>query len=76
MSTANGKSPHSFMVDALTAQTGREQSRNAFVASALEARQEVAKSDEVMEAADVHGWLLARATKGKAVRPLARKLVK
>ena len=64
------------MVDALTTQIGREESRNAFVASALEARQEVAKYGEVMEAADVHSWLLARAANGKAVRPRARKLVK
>jgi hypothetical protein len=60
--------------DALTAKIGREEDRNSFVASALEARQEVAKSGEVMEAADVHGWLLARATKDKAVRPRTRKL--
>lgn len=76
LAAASGKSPHAFMVDALTTQIGREESRNAFVASALEARQEVAKYGEVMEAADVHSWLLARAGNGKAVRPRARKLVK
>jgi predicted transcriptional regulator len=76
LAAASGKSPHAFMVDALTAQTVREESRSAFVASALEARQEVAQYGEVMEAADVHQWLLARAEKGKAARPRARKLVK
>lgn len=76
LATASGKSPHAFMVDALAAQIGREESRAAFVASALEARQEVAKYGQVMDAADVHKWLLARARGGKAVRPRARKLVK
>lgn len=76
LAAANGKSPHAFMVDALTAQIGREESRNAFVASALVARQEVAKYGQVMEAADVHKWLLTRAEGGRAARPRARKLVK
>lgn len=50
--------------------------RSAFVASALQARQEVARYGQVMEAADVHRWLLARANGGKAVRLRARKLLK
>jgi hypothetical protein len=54
----------------------REEIRGAFVASALEARQEVARYGQVMEAADVHKWLLARAAGGKAARPRARKLLK
>jgi hypothetical protein len=37
-----------------------EEIRGVFVASALEARQEVARYGQVMEAADVHKWLLAR----------------
>jgi len=49
--------------------------RAAFVASALKARQNVARHGKVMAAADVHKWLLARAGGGKAVRPRARKLV-
>jgi len=76
LAAASGKSPHAFMVDALTAQTAREELRRAFVASALEARQQVARYSQVMEAADVHKWLLARARGGKAARPRARKLVK
>lgn len=76
LAAASGKSPHAFMVDALTAQTAREELRGAFVASALEARQEVARYGRVMEAADVHKWLLDRAGGGKAVRPRARKLLK
>ena len=76
LAAASGKSPHAFMVDALATQTAREELRGAFVASALEARQEVARYGQVMEAADVHKWLLARAGGGKAARPRARKLLK
>ena len=76
LAAASGKSPHAFMLDALAAQTAREELRGAFVASALEARQEVARYGQVMEAADVHKWLLARAGGGKAARPRARKLLK
>jgi hypothetical protein len=64
------------MVDALAAQAAREELRGAFVASALEARQDVARYGKVMEAADVHKWLLARAGGRKAARPRARKLVR
>ncbi len=76
LAAASGKSPHAFMLDALAAQTAREELRGAFVASALEARQEVARYGQVMEAADVHKWLLARAGGGKAARPRAKKLLK
>ena len=60
----------------MTAGEAREEIRGAFVASALEARQEVARNGRVIEAADVHKWLLARAGGGKAARPRARKLRK
>jgi len=60
----------------MTVGEAREKIRGAFVASALEARREVALCDRVMEAADVHKWLLARVEGGKAVRPLARKFLK
>ena len=76
LAAAGGKSPHAFMLDALAAQTAREELRGAFVASALQARQEVARYGAVMEAADVHKWLLVRAGGGKAARPRARKLLK
>ncbi len=76
LSAASGKSPHAFMVDALAAQIARDEARQAFVASALEARQDVARYGRVMEAGDVHKWLKARAAGRKAARPRARKLVK
>lgn len=76
LAAASGKSPHAFMVDALTAQIVRVEDRVAFVGAALDARQEVAKYGRVIEAADVHKWLLDRAAGERARRPRARKLVK
>ena len=76
LAAASGRSPHAFMLDALTAQIGREEARSVFVAEALEARQEVATYGQVMEAADVHKWLTDRAAGRKAPRPRARKLVR
>ena len=64
-----------FHEEYVAAQAAREEIRGAFVASALEARQEVVRYGQVMSAADVHKWLLARAGGGKAARPRARKLV-
>ena len=49
LAAASGKSPHAFMIDALAAQAAREEIRGAFVASALEARQEVARYGQMME---------------------------
>ena len=60
----------------MTASKAREELRGAFVASALEAREEVARYGKVMAAADVHKWLLARAGGGKAARPRPRKRLK
>ncbi len=76
LAAASGKSPHAFMIDALASQIAREEQRGAFVAAALQARQEVARYGQVMEASEVHQWLLARAAGAKAARPRARKLVK
>lgn len=76
LAAASGKSPHAFMVDALSAQAAREESRREFVASALKARREVFRHGKVMEAAGVHKWLLARAAGRKAAPPRAKKLVK
>ena len=53
----------------------REELRSAFVASASEARHDVARNGRVMAAADLHKWLLGRAGGGNAARPRARKLV-
>ena len=53
----------------------REEIRSAFVASAPEARHDVARNGRVMAAADVHKWLLGRAGGGNAARRRARKLV-
>ena len=61
---------------ALAIPAEREKIRGAFVASALKARQKLARNGRVMLAADVHKWLLARAGGGAAARPRAKKLLK
>ena len=76
LAAASGKSPHAFMVDALTAQTAQQENRRAFVQSALEAREDVARYGLVHEAADVHKWLLARTAGSKAKFPRPKKLAK
>jgi hypothetical protein len=60
----------------MMASEARKRIRAEFVASALVARREVARNGQVMAAADVHKWLLARAGGNKATRPRARKLLK
>ncbi|MGB7542803.1 MAG: ribbon-helix-helix protein, CopG family [Burkholderiales bacterium] len=76
LAAASGKSPHAFMVDALAAQTAREENRRAFIRSALEAREDVARYGLVHEAAGVHKWLLARAAGRKVKPPRSKKLAK
>jgi predicted transcriptional regulator len=76
LAEASGKSPHAFMLDALSSQITREENRRAFVQSALLAREEVAQYGEVHEAADVHKWLLARAAGKKSSLPAKKKLAK
>ena len=74
LAEASGKSPHAFMLDALSSQITREENRRAFVQSALVARENVARYGEVHEAADVHKWLLARVAGKKAPAPRMKKL--
>ena len=76
LAAASGKSPHAFMVDALAAQTAHAENRRAFVHSALQAREDVARYGLVHEAAGVHKWLLARAAGRKAKPPRSKKLSK
>jgi len=60
----------------MTESKARKRIRSVFVAFALEARKEVARHGQVIEAADVRKWLLVRAGGGKVARPRARKLLK
>ncbi len=71
---AAGKSPHAWMVDAIAAQAALAQRRQAFVASALKAEQEVAEYGLVYDADEVFSYILAKAEGKRAVKPKTRKL--
>ena len=63
----SGKSAHAFMGEALELQTGLAGRRTAFLADALLAREEVARSGLVVDAVEVFDYLKARA-EGRAAR--------
>lgn len=67
------KSPHAFMVEALEAQTALAERRQAFVATALAAEQEVAQYGLVYDADEVFSYLRARVADPGAPRPATRK---
>lgn len=69
-----GKTTHAFMVDALAAQTALAERRQAFVATAVKAEQEVAEYGLVFDADEVFSYLKAKLD-GKCTRhPKAVKL--
>ena len=70
---AAGKSPHAWMVDAIEAQAALEERRQAFVASALKAEQEVAEYGLVYDADEVFSYILAKAEGKRAAKPKPRK---
>jgi predicted transcriptional regulator len=65
---AAGKSPHAWMVDAIEAQAALAQRRQAFVASALKAEQEVAEYGLVYDADEVFSYILAKAECKRATK--------
>jgi len=71
---AAGKTTHAWMVEAIAAQTDLAQRRQAFVASALRAEQEVAQYGLVYDADEVFSYVLAKAEGRKATQPKKRKL--
>ncbi len=71
---ASGKSVHAWMVEAIAAQADLAQRRQAFVASALRAEQEVAQYGLVFDADEVFSYVLAKAEGHRAVKPKKRKL--
>jgi len=68
-----GQSAHAFMVEAIERQTRLAEQRRAFVADALEARDETHRSGLAYPASEVHRYMQARARVEKATRPRARK---
>lgn len=71
---ASGKSAHAWMVEAIEAQAALAERRQAFVDSALQAGQEVARYGLVFDADEVFSYLKARAAGEAASRPEPQKL--
>ncbi len=66
-----GTSPHAFMLGALERETQRAEQRRGFIADALAARVEVARTSTGYDASEVHAYLKARAAAVRAARPKA-----
>jgi predicted transcriptional regulator len=71
---ATGQSPHAFMIEAIEAQTGFAERRRQFIASALDAEREVARSGIVHDGDEVLSYLQARLTGQPTRRPRRRKV--
>ena len=64
-----GKTAHAWMVEAIEMQATLAEKRRAFIADARAAEEEVERTGLVYRAADVHGYIRARASGKKAPRP-------
>ncbi len=70
---ASGKTAHAWMIEAIEAQAALAERRREFVASALEARQEVAQYGLVHDADEVFSYIQAKVEGKAAKRPKLRK---
>ena len=64
-----GRSPHSFMLEALEREVAREERTREFVREALASDARVEEGAAVYRAEDVHAWLDHLAQNRKAPRP-------
>ncbi len=69
-----GKTSHALMIEALSTQMTLFERRQAFIASAVKAEQEVAEYGLVYEADEVFNYLQAKLDGKKTRWPKARKL--
>ena len=60
LALATGTSAHAFMVEALAEQTERAEKRQAFLQSALQAKQHYEQTGIAYAAEDVHNYLKAK----------------
>jgi predicted transcriptional regulator len=74
LARAAGKSPHAFMVDALSAQAELAERRAEFLASAQAAERDVGQYGLVFDADEVLSYMDAKLSGRKTVAPKARKL--
>lgn len=65
----SGRSPHSFIVEAVERHAAREEAVQQFVAEALEADLDIERTGEVYDAGEVHAWIERLARGQKAKRP-------
>ncbi|MCR4303209.1 MAG: hypothetical protein NUV63_03130 [Gallionella sp.] len=66
---AAGKTPHAFMIEALTEQTERDERRRDFLNAALAAEKETAKTGITYDADEVHSYLRAKISGKSTQRP-------
>ena len=69
-----GKAPHAFMIEALSAQTALVERRQAFIAAAGVAEQEVAEYGLVYDADEIFSYIQARLGGKRAKWPKTKKL--
>jgi predicted transcriptional regulator len=69
-----GKSPHSFIVEAIERQAAHEEKMQSFVQEALAADADIERTGEVYKSEDVHAWIgrLARGKKPTRPKPWRR----
>lgn len=68
-----GLTPHAFMVAAIERETELAERRRGFIAEALEARADVARTGLAIDARELHKYLKARAAGERSARPKARR---
>ena len=69
LAEAAGKTPHAFMVEALTEQTERTEKRQAFLQNAVHAKQHYEQTDIAFAAEDVHNYLKAKIQGKTPIKP-------
>jgi predicted transcriptional regulator len=68
-----GVTPHAFMIAAIEHETELAEQRRGFVADALAARADYARTGLGIDARELHAYLSARAGGRRATRPKARR---
>jgi len=74
LASSAGKSPHAWMVEALEIQAALAEKRKMFVAAAVAAEKEVAKTGLVYDADDVFAYLKDKLAGKKPKRPKSVRL--
>jgi len=69
LAAAAGRTPHAFMIEALTEQTERAEKRREFLQSALDAKQHHEQTGIAYDADSVHRYLRAKIQGGNLPKP-------